>query len=311
MTRVLLLGKNGQVGSALAPILALRHELVAWGREDCDLENLSALRERIDALQPAAIVNAAAYTAVDRAESEPQLAERLNAEVPALLATWCAAQGAVLVHYSTDYVFDGNAQRPYREDDPTAPLNVYGRTKRAGEQAVLEVGTKALVLRTSWVYGVRGGNFLKTILRAATERESLRVVADQTGAPTGTQLIAQVSVLALEALLAGKALPPLLHLTAKGATTWHAYAQRVLATAQAWGWPLRCPPQAVAAIASCDYPTPAARPRYSLLDTRRLEEALNVRLPPWEEEVDRTVAALVGFAAPWCRAGERVLEAGK
>ncbi len=200
---ILLLGKDGQVGWELQRSLALLGEVHACGREKADLTDLDGLRGLVRRLRPDAIVNAAAYTAVDRAESQPDLARRINAEAPTVLAEEAARAGAWLVHYSTDYVFDGNKPGAYAETDPPAPINAYGRGKRAGEEAILASGCRHLIFRASWVFGAHGGNFLKTMLRLAAERDDLRVVADQTGAPTGADLIADVTAHALRAVLSG------------------------------------------------------------------------------------------------------------
>ncbi|HCO77924.1 MAG TPA: dTDP-4-dehydrorhamnose reductase [Rhodocyclaceae bacterium] len=303
--RVLLLGANGQVGWALRPRLALDYDLVALDRQALDLSDLDALQAHLDAERPAAIVNAAAYTAVDRAEREPELAYRLNAAVPERLARWCAANHAALLHYSTDYVFDGCHDRPYRETDTPSPLNTYGASKLAGEQAVLGSGARAVVLRVSWVYGVHGNNFLKTMLRLARTRDQLAVVDDQIGAPTSAELIAAVSERLLTRLLtvgdraahapspSPDRVPPLLHLAPKGAVSWFGYARFLLKCAAQYGWPLRVHPDAIRAIPSTDYPTPAPRPRNSRLATDLLEQTLGVTLPSWETDVARTVEALV------------------
>jgi len=296
--RVLLLGRNGQVGWALAPRLALRYALIAPTRQELDVSDLSALSAFLDEAAPQAIVNAAAYTAVDRAESEPALAYRINAEAPTLLSEWAARHGAVLIHYSTDYVFDGQLDRFYRETDPVAPINVYGASKQAGEAGILASGARAVILRTSWVYGLHGQNFLKTMLRLARTREELRVVADQVGVPTSAELIAEVTELVLDRLLAhpSQMLPPLMHLAPRGAVSWHGYAQFLLEVAQAHGWPLALPVTAVIPIATSDWPTAARRPANSRLACDQLEAALSIELPPWQQDVARTVSVLVDLA---------------
>jgi len=296
--RVLLLGRNGQVGWALAPRLALRYALIAPTRQELEVSDLSALSAFLDEAAPQAIVNAAAYTAVDRAESEPELAYRINAEAPRLLSEWAARHGAVLIHYSTDYVFDGQLDRFYRETDPVAPINVYGASKQAGEAGILASGARAVILRTSWVYGLHGQNFLKTMLRLARTREELRVVADQVGAPTSAELIAEVTELVLDRLLAhpSQMLPPLMHLAPRGAVSWHGYAQFLLEVAQAHGWPLALPVTAVIPIATSDWPTAARRPANSRLACDQLEAALSIELPPWQQDVARTVSVLVDLA---------------
>jgi dTDP-4-dehydrorhamnose reductase len=289
---ILLLGASGQLGWALAPLLALQAPLVAPSRAELDLGDAAALRARLDALRPQGIVNAAAYTAVDRAETETALAWRLNAEVPGELARWAAAHGAWLMHYSTDYVFDGTGQRPWREDDVPRPVNAYGRSKRAGEAFVLESGARAFILRVSWLYGLHGANFLKTMLRLGASRPAVRVVADQVGAPTGTGLVAAVSAELVRRLRSAPDTCPtgLYHLAPTGEASWYDYAAFVFECARAAGWPLVL--EHLEPIASADYPTAAPRPANSRLDTTRLATTFGLRLPPWQDEVARTVAVL-------------------
>ena len=283
--RILLFGANGQVGTELRRSLAPLGEVIATTRSGtlddgnaCEVadfnlpDSLPALIERV---APDVVVNAAAYTAVDRAESDRDAAFRANAEAPARIAAACATRGARLIHYSTDYVFDGRGARPYREDDPTAPAGVYGASKRAGEEAIAASGADHLILRTAWVYAAHGKNFLRTMLRLAAERDALRVVADQTGTPTSAALIADVTALALPK----PALSGIRHLTATGETTWHGFAEAVVAGAHARGRLARAVP--VEPIATADYPTPAARPVYSVLDTSRLVADLGIVLPDW------------------------------
>lgn len=289
---ILLLGGSGQLGWALASLLALQAPLVAPSRAELDLGDTAALRARLDALRPQGIVNAAAYTAVDQAETQTALAWRLNAELPGELARWAAAHGAWLIHYSTDYVFDGTGSRPWREDDAPHPVNAYGRSKRAGEEAVLESGACALILRVSWLYGLHGANFLKTMLRLGASRRVLRVVADQVGAPTGTGLAAEVSAELVRRLRTAPDTCPsgLYHLAPTGETSWYDYAAFVFERARESGWPLAL--EALEPIASADYPTAAPRPANSRLDTTRLTTTFGLRLPPWQDEVARTVAVL-------------------
>lgn len=293
---ILLLGRDGQVGWQLQRSLAPHGPLTALARGDCDLADLDALRSAVRRVAPQVIVNAAAYTAVDKAESEPDLARRINAEVPGLLAAEAARSGALLVHYSTDYVFDGEKEGPYREDDPTGPASVYGRTKREGEEAIAAAGAQALIFRTSWVFGARGGNFVKTILRLARERDSLNVVADQTGSPTPAALIATVSGLALAAVRGGGLLAPgearLYHLAAAAPVSWHAFAQRIVALASAQGFVLKLAPEAIRAITTAEYPTPARRPRNSRLDCGRLEADLGLLMPHWQPYLERALQLL-------------------
>lgn len=291
---ILLLGKDGQVGWELQRSLALLGEVHACGREQADLTDLDGLRRLVRRLRPDAIVNAAAYTAVDRAESEPDLARRINAEAPAVLAEEAARAGAWLVHYSTDYVFDGNKSGAYAETDPPAPINAYGRGKRAGEEAILASGCRHLIFRASWVYGAHGANFPKTILRLAAERRELKVVADQFGAPTGAELIADVTAHALRAVLGGAEVPSgVYHLAAAGETSWHAYARFVVATAIESGAILATAPDAVLPISSAEYPGAARRPLNSRLDTGKLRRTFGLVLPGWHEPVRRVVAEVL------------------
>lgn len=283
--RILLFGANGQVGTELRRSLAPLGEVVAATRsgtlddggacEVADFDAPASLPALVERIAPDVVVNAAAYTAVDRAESDRDAAFRANAEAPARIAEACAARGARLIHYSTDYVFDGHGTRPYREDDPTAPAGVYGASKRAGEEAILARGADHLILRTAWVYAAHGKNFLRTMLRLAAERDALRVVADQTGTPTSAALIADMTA----RVLARRDVGGIRHLTAAGQTTWHGFAEAIVAGAHARGLLARAVP--VEPIATADYPTPAARPAYSVLDTSRLAADLDVRLPDW------------------------------
>lgn len=290
--KILLLGKDGQVGSELRRSLAPVGPLVAYGRSEADLTCLDELTERVRSACPDVIVNAAAYTAVDIAESEPDIAARINTEAVARLAREANDMGAWLVHYSTDYVFDGRRQRAYRETDRTNPLNVYGRTKVAGEEAIRDSGCHYLIFRTSWVYGVHGRNFVKTMLRLAGEREQINVVADQYGVPTSAHLIADVTAMAIIAALNGRITSGTYHLAPSGVCTWHELARSVVSLASDAGMPLRLGPQQVLPIPSTGYPTPARRPMNSRLDTSRVQEALGLTLPEWREDVARVVARL-------------------
>ena len=294
--RILLLGADGQVGWELRRALLPLGEVGALNRAQADLSDLAALRALLERERPDIVVNAAAYTAVDKAETDVDRAMRVNAEAPALLAQHVAAHDGWLVHYSTDYVFDGTKPSPYVETDATHPRSVYGRSKLAGEQAIAQSGCRHLVLRTSWVYAARGGNFARTMLRLAGERDTLRVVADQAGAPTSAELIADVTALALhrlqtDAVFAARA-SGLYHLAARGATTWHGYARFVVEHGLALGLSLRCTPDRVQPIATADYPLPAPRPANSRLDCARLESTFGVHLPPWETQVERLLAEL-------------------
>ena len=312
--RIVLLGAHGQLGHALAQTLRVLGEVQAFGRQQADLAHADALRAVLDQHPPHLIVNAAAYTAVDKAEQEPDVAHAINAQAPGVLAQWAAAHGAVLVHYSTDYVFDGRSAQPYSEADLPAPLSVYGHSKWAGERAVQASGCRHLIFRTSWVVGAHGGNFLKTMLRLGTERDSLRVVADQHGAPTSADLIAETTLDVLRQMLApafgGDSASPgnpsrssllavagdprwgLYHLAAAGETTWHAYACHVIDRAAALGWPMRARARNIQAIATEDYPLPAPRPANSRLNTQRLQQRFGVVLPDWRLGVDAVLDSL-------------------
>lgn len=298
MTRILLAGATGQVGWELARSLMPLGEVIAPPRQDFDLDEPAALAARLREFAPDVVVNAAAYTAVDRAEIEPDLARRVNAEAPAALAAAAARLGALFLHYSTDYVFDGAKGEPYDEDDAPNPLSVYGASKLAGERAVLASGADCLVFRTSWVFGVHGGNFLRTVLRLAAEREELRIVADQFGAPTCARLIADVSAHAIRAALreraAGRFAGGLYHLSAGGATSWHGYAEAIVAAARerpALG-PIRA--QRIVAIAASEYPAAAGRPANSRLDCSRLERRFGLRMPTWQRCLITVIDALAG-----------------
>lgn len=290
--RIVLLGKNGQVGWELQRSLAPLGEVTALGSDSpagCgDLRQPDKVVATLRALRPAVVVNAAAHTAVDLAESEPHQAALLNTEAPRMLAETCAELGALFVHYSTDYVFDGSGSTPWQETDPTAPLNVYGRTKRAGEEAILASGASALIFRTSWVYAARGKNFARTILRAAAEREELRVIDDQIGVPTGAELLADASTQALVRTLAQPHLGGLYHLVPAGETSWHAYAEFLCATAREMGQTLSV--QRILPVPSTAYATAAERPRNSRLDTAKFRASFGLHLPTWQDGVRRVLA---------------------
>ena len=284
--RILLLGRDGQVGWELQRTLAPLGEVVALGRAELDLGDTAAIRARVRALRPQVIVNAAAYTAVDRAEREPEAAFAVNARAPGILAEEAQRLGALLVHYSTDYVFDGRKREPYTEQDEPNPLNVYGASKLEGERAVQAAAERHLVFRTGWVYGLRGNNFLLTMLRLFREREEVRVVADQIGAPTWSRLIAEATAqaLAVEARCGG--VPSgIYHLSAAGQTSWHGFAEAILV---AMPGPKRA--RAVVPIRTEEYPTTAARPRYSVLDSGRLADTIAIRLPAWERQIELALA---------------------
>ena len=294
--KILLLGKNGQVGWELQRALAPLGAMVALDRAGADglrgdLEDLDGLARTVRKLAPDVIVNAAAYTAVDKAETDVARAQCINAEAPGVLAAAAAEVGALLVHYSTDYVFDGSGDKPWREDSPTGPLSVYGRTKLAGEDAIRASACRHLIFRTSWVHAARGGNFARTMLRLAAERERLTVIADQIGAPTGADLIADVSAHAIRASLAAPALSGTYHLVADGETSWHGYARFVIETARELGVSLKV--EEIAPIATRDYPTAAARPLNSRLDTQRLRSAFGLHLPDWRDGVARMLREIL------------------
>ncbi len=300
--KILLLGKDGQVGRELCRALLPLGEVVALGRSDADLRNRDALLAALATCPADVIVNAAAWTAVDKAESDPDTALQVNASAASVLARHARAAGALLVHYSTDYVFDGALARPYTEADTPHPLNVYGSTKLAGEQAIHASGCDALVFRTSWVYSAHGSNFLKTMLRLARERETLDVVADQHGAPTSAELVADLSVQAIQRRRAGLLPAGTYHLAASGSTSWHGFAKYIIAGAAARGAALKLVPEKIRAVAARDYPAAAQRPRNSILDTSLLSNALQREMPPWTEPVDRVLDQLVKPGDPAWRA---------
>ena len=295
--KILLFGKNGQLGWELQRSLAPLGDLVALDRHSpayCgDLANLDGLADTVRMLRPDVIVNAAAHTAVDRAESEPELARAINALAPGVLAREAGALGALLVHYSTDYVFDGSGTRPWTEGDTPAPLGVYGRTKLEGEQLVAEHCQRHLMFRTSWVYAARGGNFAKTMLRLAQERERLSVIDDQFGAPTGAELIADVTAHAIRQVLQRPQDAGLYHLAASGETTWNRYAKHVIEQAQRVQSAIKIIATDVAAVPTSDFPTPAKRPHNSRLDCARLQAVFGLTLPDWQHGVDRMLAEIL------------------
>ena len=293
--KILLLGKNGQLGWELQRALAPLGEVLACGREGPQaLEELSAdlaqparLPALIELLRPDLIVNAAAYTAVDQAEGQAELAHQVNAVAPGVLATCAAALGVPLVHYSTDYVFDGSGEHARDEEAPTGPLNVYGRSKLEGEARIRASGCRHLVLRTSWVHARRGGNFARTMLRLAAERDALKVIDDQIGAPTGADLLADITAHCVRPLLGDPSVSGTYHCVAAGHTSWHGYARFLIQAALERGFKLKTTPQAVAAIPTRDYPTPARRPLNSRLATDKLQRQFGLRLPPWQDGVLR------------------------
>jgi dTDP-4-dehydrorhamnose reductase len=306
---ILVTGALGQVGFELQRALAPLAEVTAVDVADCNLADAHALRALVRRVQPVLIVNPAAYTAVDKAESDRELAYAVNAAAPRVLGEEAAALGIPVVHYSTDYVFDGSGSRPWSESDTPNPLNVYGASKWAGEQALAEANPRHLILRTSWVVGAHGANFARTMLRLAAERERLTVVADQVGAPTPAALLADLTAqLASEMLGEGEgegdgageggatsnAFPwGTYHVAAAGETTWCDYARFVIAEAIAAGKALKAHPESVQPIATADYPTPARRPLNSRLDTRRFRDTFGLRLPPWEEGLRHTLRQIL------------------
>jgi len=296
--KVLLLGANGQLGWELQRGLAPLGEVIALGREGtgaypADLAEPERLRALVDHLTPDVIVNAAAHTAVDKAESEPELARAINATAPGVLARAAAARGAWLLHYSTDYVFDGSGQQPREEDAPTGPLGVYGQTKLEGEEAIRASGCRHLILRTSWVYAARGGNFAKTMLRLAQERERLTVIDDQIGAPTGADLLADLSAHALRGALADPAKGGTYHAVAAGETSWHGYARFVIDTTRELRPDLALKVQAIDPVPTSAFPTPARRPHNSRLSTRRLQDTFGLHLPHWQRGVRRLLQEIL------------------
>jgi len=288
---VLLFGANGQLGHALQAELSVLGRLIPLTLVDVDIGDAKALQAVIRHHAPRYIVNAAAYTAVDKAEQEPDLAQAINATAPGIMAAEAKALGATMVHYSTDYVFNGRSPSPYKESDATDPLSVYGRSKRDGDEQVMAQAGTFFIFRSSWVVGAHGGNFLKTMLRLAQERDSLSVVADQYGVPTSARWMAQVTCQALQnpqhAGVSG-----LYHLSNAGRTTWHGYAQYVLSRAAQMGWQLKIKPEDVRAIATSDYPLPAPRPANSVLDTDLVQQSLGLVIPAWEFGVDEVLSTL-------------------
>ncbi len=289
--KILLLGKNGQVGWALQRSLAPLGELVALDSQSqthCgDLSNLTGLAQTVRDVAPDVIVNAAAYTAVDKAENEPVLAHTINALALSVLAQEAKRIGAWLIHFSTDYVFDGSGDKPWLETDATGPLSVYGVTKLAGEQAIIASACKHLIFRTSWVYGARGNNFAKTMLKLAQERDSLKVVNDQMGAPTGADLLADVTAHAIRTALQKPNVSGLYHLAASGETSWHEYACFVIDFARQAGLEIKVAQTAIQAVPSSEFATVAKRPLNSRLNTNKLQKTFSLHLPDWQSGVTR------------------------
>lgn len=301
--KLLLLGKGGQVGWELQRALAPLGEVHAFDFDSMGPEQAPHLRadfsqpeqvaELVRVVRPDVVVNAAAHTAVDKAESEADLVRRINTTAPGLIAAEAAKLGALMVHYSTDYVFDGSGDAARTEDSPAHPLSVYGQTKLEAEQAIQASGCKHLIFRTSWVYAARGGNFAKTMLKLAAEREELKVISDQIGAPTGADLLADVTAHAVRAVRADAALQGLYHLVADGETSWHAYARFVIEWARSRGVAIKVSPEAILPIPTSAYPTTARRPLNSRLSTARLQQAFDLRLPHWQQGVERMLTEIL------------------
>lgn len=298
--KILLLGKDGQVGWELQRALVVLGEVIALGRHPVltaygelsgDLSDLAGLRKTIRAVSPNVIVNAAAYTAVDKAETDRELAFTVNALASKVLAEEAKHLGAMLVHYSTDYVFNGTGSNAWKETDSVAPVNYYGETKLEGEQLIVASGCNHLIFRTSWVYAARGNNFAKTMLRLAKERQTLNVIADQVGVPTGAELLADVAVYALQKALVDPKLCGIYHLAPAGETSWHQYATYVIEFARANGESLAV--EAINPIATTEFPTPASRPLNSRLDTKKLSDAFSLHLPDWKAGVTRMLMEML------------------
>ena len=300
--KILLLGKNGQVGWELQRSLAPLGEVIALdfdstGPLKANFADPESLAATVRAVAPHLIVNAAAHTAVDKAESEPDFARALNATSPAVLAREAAALGAWLVHYSTDYVFNGSGTTPWREDSATGPLSVYGVTKLEGEQAILASGCQHLIFRTSWVYAARGGNFAKTMLKLAKERDKLTVIDDQIGSPTGADLLADITAHAVRMAIAKPELAGVYHAVAQGETSWYGYARHVIENARVAGQPIRVTPDAVLPVPTSAFPTPAARPNNSRMNTHKLRDTFGLTLPAWQAGVERMLSEVLSNPA--------------
>ena len=296
--KILLFGKNGQVGWELQRALASLGEVIALDADSrelsADFSNPESLAATVRAIAPQWIVNAAAHTAVDKAESEPALARAINASAPGVLAREAAALGAWLMHYSTDYVFDGSGSGARAEDAPTGPLGVYGATKLEGEELIRTSGCQHLIFRTSWVYAARGGNFARTMLKLAQERDALKVIDDQIGAPTGADLLADLTAHAMRSVALQPQHGGTYHAVASGHTSWHGYATHVIETARSRGVPISVAREAIAAVPTSAFPTPARRPANSRLDTHKLRNTFGLRLPDWQSGVDRMLAEVLG-----------------
>ncbi len=295
--KILLFGKNGQVGWELQRSLAVLGEVVALGSDSQDLcgnfTDMNGIAQTVRTVKPDVIVNAAAYTAVDKAESEPELANLINAQAPRILAQEAHEIGAWMVHYSTDYVFDGSGEKPWLETDTPNPLNVYGTSKWESEQAVQASGCRHLIFRSSWIYAKRGTNFMKTILRLGQERDSVSIFNDQIGAPTGAELVADITAYALRDALQNSQVGGLYHLAAEGETSWYDYARFILDFARQSGIEIKVKPGAVLAIPSADFPVTAKRPLNSRLNTKKLQQTFGLYPPDWRVGVVSTLSALL------------------
>lgn len=287
--KILVLGGSGQVGFELQRALAPMGAIIAPARAELDLTSAQAVADYLEACQPDLIANAAAWTAVDAAEENPEEARRLNAGLPEQLAEYCAEQGAFLVHYSSDYVYPGNGTEPWQETSETGPLSVYGQTKLEGDQAIQRSGAEHFIFRTSWVYSARGNNFMKTMLRLAKSKTELTIVADQIGAPTPARLIAQITAMAVHSNMPGG----LYHLAPAGETSWQGFAQEIFRLAKVQGEQLTMGPESAHAIPTSDYPTPAKRPLNSRMDLSKLEAALNIQLPDWQSQLALTLGEYI------------------
>lgn len=281
--KILITGGTGQVGFELQRSLLLHGNILAPSRSELNLAEEESVTAYLAKHQPDLIINAAAYTAVDKAESEVETAQRLNAELPAQLAAWCKSQNKPLIHYSSDYVYPGTGTQAWQENSPTGPVNTYGHTKLEGDQAIINSGCQHLIFRTSWVYSARGHNFMKTMLKLGQDKEALKIVNDQIGAPTPARLIAEVTALAVERQLPSG----VYHLAPRGETSWQGFAQAIFAQAKQASLALKI--QQVEGIPTTDYPTPAARPLNSRLSLDKLEQALNTQLPTWENTLKLTL----------------------
>jgi dTDP-4-dehydrorhamnose reductase len=295
--KILLFGKGGQVGWELQRSLSPLGEVVALGTDSqhlCgDFTDLDGIAQTVRTVAPDVIVNAAAYTAVDKAESEPDLSRTVNALAPGLLAQEAQRSGAWLIHYSTDYVFDGSGDKPWQETDPVAPLSVYGKTKLEGEQAIRDTDCRHLIFRTSWVYAARGGNFAKTMLRLAAERDRLSVINDQIGAPTGADLLADITAHAIRAALQHPEVSGVYHLAANGQTSWHDYARYIIEFARQAGIKIKVAPEAIQPVPTSAFPLPAPRPKNSRLDTGKLQNTFGLNLPHWQSGITRMLTEIL------------------